>query len=406
MINKLQSLFYIYSSTFFSFLTSLYLAKQLGDKLYGFIALGVAIGAIVQIVINFGMDKSLLREVTSLDKGEDVNSVIASFICKRLIIFIFTSLLISSVYLFLFFTRENEFENYALALLIGYIIFQSLLGLYPKGAFEYIEKISTQNKILFLERFLIFIFVYAFFELFGSSNILHLVFLMVLVRVISISTQLKVIGVFNSLHKNIFLNLKPETIGGGYITIALLFNSLIYYGMQLIVPLSHGLDEVSSIGVALQFCLIVTITQTQVCRYLNKSIFLDKFKEHLNKKIMQMFFLSIPLALLYVLAIHVCKEFYLVDGYKNLTSHSYFLAVWLVLLGPGLVINQYVIAKKLDNIYMKISMCSSFLCLFISYIISTYSEVYLISLSLLIPHCVSMLVQYMELYRSEYEKVC
>jgi O-antigen/teichoic acid export membrane protein len=405
MFNKAKSLLYIYASTFFSFITSLLLAKSLGDELYGYIALGIAIGSIIQIVINFGMDKSLLRELTSLHEPDVEASIIAGFISNRLFVFLFISISIIAISFLLLFFSLYQLEKHALGLLIGYIVFQSMLGLYPKGAFEYIEKIIIQNKILFYERLTICILVAIFVNYFKESSVLILISLMIIGRVLSISIQFKCIGFFESYKKLIHRNISCEISSGGYITIALLFNSLIYYGMQLIVPLSHGLEEVSAIGIALQFCLVVTIAQTQICRFVNKSIFLDEKQNELNNKVLKMLVISIPLALLYVFAVFLCKQYYLTEGYKNLVYHSYILGFWLIFLGPGLIINQYVIAKKLDSTYMKVSVSSSFLCLAMSYYISTFNDISFISLSLLIPHCISMLVQYLMLLRSNSETV-
>lgn len=401
MSKRLTSVISMYISTFFSFLTTLVFAKYLGEKLYAYIALGIAAGSILQLVVNFGMDKSLLRDLSFSDQKKSITSSLNNAVSSRFLIFALVVVSFVFFYSLDFIGVINV--NFA-PLLLLYSLFHLMIGLYPKGGFEFYDKIYVQNNILMVERLVIFLSVAVYFYFSLNLNLLLVLIGLIAIRAFSITLQHLSIGLsFKSL-KIFTFNHFSELRKGLFITIALLANSIIYYGIQFIVPLFYELSELSSIGIALQFCLVVTVAQTQVLRHLNKRIINDSSMVGLRSQTFKMALFSAPLALFYLFAVFLCKEIYLREGYENLYSHAMILSVWLIFLGPGLVINQYVISKNMDKNYLKISITSAVISLVLCFLLSKYTRIDFVMLSLLFAHIASMYRQY-ALLRNESEKI-
>lgn len=403
MSKRLTSVLSMYISTFFSFLTTLVFAKYLGEEVYAYIALGIASGSILQLLVNFGMDKSLLRDLSFKGEDDSVSYLLSDVVSFRC--FIFALVLVFFAFIFsLGFFGIISVAN--LSLLLLYSLFHLMIGLYPKGGFEFYEKIYVQNNILMLERLVVFLIVALYFYFSFKISLLSLLVGLIVIRISSIAMQYSLIDLsFTSLSLSpVAFDISRQMRKGFFITIALLANSLIYYGIQFTVPMFYDFSELSAIGIALQFCLVVTVAQTQVLRHLNKTIIDDRSMSALSLHLFKMAIFSIPLALFYLLAVFLCKELYLDTGYENLYSHALILSVWLIFLGPGLVINQYIISKNLDKNYLQISVTSALISIALCFLLSKYTIINLVMLSLLFAHTVSMYRQYL-LLRNESEKI-
>jgi len=394
LYSKIKAICYVYATSILSFGVNLVLANKLGDEMFGYISLGIAIGGVLLAIVNLGMDKTLLRFLNSNHLKYNQSHILNAFFVNRLLILLFIIILLIIVC-----TIKQDYNNKTSIILYGFIVYQCLLGFYPKGIFEFTGEINIQNKLVFIERLVVFLLVCIFTFLLSFKLIQETYFMALLVLCIIFARFTSIIGQYSCFIPNLnfhnqVLNIKEDVKIGKVFTVAFLLNSTMFYGNQFILSITGNIREVASLGLALQFCLIVQLAQSQIVRFFNKKIMNDKGNVYLYDNIKISVYVSLPLVLVYLSVVIVSKGMFFQTGFDNLINHSYILALWLVFLGPGLIINQYVVANSIDSTYLKGVVLSVFLSITLSIIILKYVGGKYIAFSLMFPHLLSIIYQY------------
>jgi O-antigen/teichoic acid export membrane protein len=388
-----------YFTALFSFLSTMIIAKNIHIDTFGIITLGLAIGAFIQILLNFASDKIFVKEIIN----QKLNASAYAIIQIIFQLFILTAIII--IYLFI------NLNNYQDNLLLYVIIWFSLIGIYPKGLYDYKEKVLQNTVLHLLERLLSFVVIFLFMI---SQNIdiklLEELFkVLILIRIIFVALQ--IIFIFKNVllndYKYSFQSFKKNIKKRIYIVIALLSNSIILYGLQIMTKINLDYKSIAIYGLAIQLTLIVIIVQSQIIRHLNKKIFLETKNNKLdivlfNRTLKLSIYISLPLSILMLMLSYLLETYYLDNSYYSLFNISIILTLWLNVLGAGTIISQYFISLINEKSYLYINLTGGILSIFFAFFAFKIFGIYTAPLVLLVVHSSIIFTQYIFIIKRNY----
>lgn len=386
----------IYSSTLsyftalFSFLSTMIIAKNINIDTFGKITLGLAIGGFIQILLNYASDKIFIKEL--LDKPINPFSYSTIQLIFQLLI----------LFIFIFFFKIIDNTD---GLLFYVIVWFSIISISPKSIYDYKSIIIKNTIIHFFERLLSLIIILLFVLNYQTIDILileKLFKLLILIRIIF--TILQMIFVYEKValkeYMNSFLYFFQNIKKRFYITIALISNSLMFFGLQIMTKIELDYKSIAIYGLSLQLTLIVVIVQSQLIRHLNKKIFLQTMNNNFNinefNKLFKIsIYLSIPLSIAMLSFSYFLENYYLDNSYKGLFNISIILSIWLNVLGVGTIISQYFISLHSEKLYLYINLLGGIISILGSFFLFSTLKIYTGSIILLIVHSSMILTYYL-----------
>lgn len=384
-----------YFTAFFSFLITMIIAKKIEIEIFGIITYGLAIGAFIQILLNFASDKIFIKEVIHKNLNPFAYSTV-QFLFQSLL-FIITLLIYSSF-------DDNK-------LLFYVIIWFAIIGISPKSLYDFKEEIFKNTLLHFFERLLSLTFVLYFIfinkEIINSSVLIELFKYLILLRFFF--TMLQIILAYEKCSRveytlsflSFFENIKKRI----YLVIALLSNSILLYGLQIITKIKLDYKSIAIYGLSVQLTLIVIIVQGQLIRHLNKKIFTQTKDSTLdiktfNNTLKFSIYLTLPLSMLMIFCSFILENYYLNSEYKGLSNISIILAVWLNILGVGTIISQYFISLLGEKLYLYINLSGGIIAIILALSFFDIFQIYAGPLVLLIVHSTIIIIYYYILKRN------
>ena len=384
-----------YFQSALSFFTSLLLARELGSFEYGYFAYGLVFANTISVIIQFGLDKTLVRDLVQQQNAEKILYA-ASFLKLCLSIFSVGAIAVWAV----LFSGMDHAKSYVVILCT---ISGCLLGLSPKAWFDIRGKIQEHAYIMLLVR-VIFFFGSMFFLYFlrNVSIIVNVCICMLLGRLamsvlewkyIKASAAYGAIGELQAYIKKVFsANL--------WVWLAAIGNLLMTHFNQILIDIQLGSEQLGLYGFAFQLITLVKILQNQILRLSTPSISRVVDQES-KRKIYQAFIknsaLSFSLTLLvlfpaFLLAPWFVRNFVGPDFMGTIPIFNV-LCLWILLFGVALISNQFLLSFHMQKPYFYITIFFGLLSIYLAYLWIDWFGALGAALSLLIAHLGSILAQ-------------
>jgi O-antigen/teichoic acid export membrane protein len=356
-----------YGTSALSYLTTLLVARILGVDGYIWIVLGQSIGPFLSIIISLGTQQTFVNNIVSANTLER-DCLLHRFVHTRILLACLVSIIVfpgSIIY------TGSWNEGLAMAFSILWV---SFLGLTPNALFDYGKNVYIHNISFFLERAGALLLIVFLFVLPAPHGFIVLVpFILFATRVLSSGVQFykgwKLIPDLEFSWK--FLKERKAWMPSGsiYISIALLCNAMLIYGNQIILEFAGKRQELSAYGLCFQTFMLVTILQSQILRLMIRPIADDCAHDRLPdvwKLLHRMGIMAgVAICLIGPLWILIRYILPLLTGFDLSMMYKLFplLSAWAVVVGPCMVVGQYLFSLKEEKIFMNVSILSFLLSL-------------------------------------------
>lgn len=384
-----------YLQSALSFFTSLLLAKELGSYEYGYFTYGLIFANTISVIIQFGLDKTLVRDLVQQSDAEKILYA-ASFLKLVLSIVSVLGIAIWAI----FFSSMDASKMYIVVLCT---ISGCLLGLSPKAWFDIKGKIQAHAYIMLLDR-VIFFFGSMFFLYYLRNEfiIINVCVCMLLGRLVMSVMEWKYIrtSAGSMAFERLGRFIKQVFSNNLWVWLAAIGNLMMTHFNQILVDVHMGAEQLGLYGFAFQLITLVKILQNQILRLSTPSISEVVDKEG-AKAIMKSFVknisLSFSLTLLVLLPAFLLAPWFVRNfvGEDFLDTIPIFnvLCIWILLFGVALIANQFLLSFHLQKAYFYITIAFGLLSIYLAYVwIGLFGAVGA-ALSLLVAHLGSIVVQ-------------
>lgn len=355
-----------YANSFLGFLIFLFLARLLGASDYALVAIGLAVGGFIIPLVDLGSARTFVRDAVTMDDPADIERMVLSSFNMRLIV---AASLFFPLIVFSYFYTNNLEETISVACISLWV---GLLGLYPTSWFDFLHDTARQNFCAMAERIATLILVVGLTFITVSIHMGIIIGLALLfIRSVSISFQ---IWLWWKKYSSGCFSLRwispgKKLLGINYrFTLALVFNALFIYGNQLILGKNSDGIELSAYSLAFQLISLIFLFQALVLRLFNREISEICKSQHnvihyvafhgaLLAGISAIFAFVVFIVSRYIPAFLVDPRFELIPQFVPL------LSVWIVIVGGGQVITQYLMEMKQESLYLITSIAGGMLAL-------------------------------------------
>lgn len=380
-----KNLFLVYSSALMSAISFLMLAKLQSVSSYASLSIGVALGGILSALMNFGSDRLLVKYLVSGVVTPGL--VLSQYLGFRVFLQIVTSLFFFTLYIFNYYGTE--------VLLV--MFWATLVGMYPKGYFDYKKRVICQNSIIFGEKSAFLIIVFAI----GNYDLSVVFTLAVFVRIFSLLAQYH----FSewpclSIGDKPVNSWCPRMYEHLVVTVATVSSAFILFGGQLLSSGFFDSEQTASVGLAIQLTMVVQLFQMQFVRYNSKEINTvggSEYLKSLNIMLLSLLGRSIKICSVPFLIALLLSEVFTVGKYPYLMDLMPVYILWLIILGPGMVISQGLIAHDGVAVQAVSSVLGGIVTILIVLFFAEEHGVFILPLSLLIGHALAISYQYRKL---------
>lgn len=368
--NKIKLLFHnlwiTYTNSFLGFLILLLLARQLGAGDYALVAIGIAIGGFIAPLVDLGSARTFVRDAIATEDSARVERMVLSSFSLRLIV---VAMLLLPLIVFSFLYTDN-FEHAVSVSSLS--LWAGLIGLYPTSWFDFYHDTARQNLCVMAERIVTLILVVGLTFITAAIHMGVLIGLtLLLIRTVSIVYQVWLWWHKYSISHFALRWVMPIKKMAGInfrLTLGLFFNAFFVYGNQLILGKYSDGVELSAFSLAFQFISLILLFQALVIRLLNRNISevcktQNNVMRHVQYHAALLAGISAILALgegmlaKYLPALLTDPRFELIPQFMPL------LGVWMVIVGGGQVITQYMLDLKQESIYLSTSIAGGVLAL-------------------------------------------
>jgi len=386
---KFSSLQYV--SIIISFGLNFFLAKNTSQEDYGIYSLGLLLFNTIIAVKDYGLERNSLVRLNLAKLNSNLREEYSSQFIVRLLTLIFL------VILGTFYIIFNDLGFY----LYFYLLAAFFLSITPKFFFDFNNFFIKESFLSIFDRLIILfllisLYVYENFDIFyiSLSYFISRLFYFIL----TISDLRNWIG-YKFIKQNIIKNILSYNF---LFWLTSVFNIILLNINQLVLTSKGGVLDLAVFSFALQFISILKILQNQFLRWkipdLSKMISQHSLSiAKINKVLFRAFlFSAVFSSIIYFIASIVINNYFL--EYKASLEVLLILCVWSIFYGPGLI-NSYILSNKIKpSIFFIVSVFFTSVSLFmnvlfeIDYILTAYIIV--------IPHTVSMFVQYYLTYKN------
>lgn len=357
-----------YTNSFLAFIILMILAKMLGADAYSMVAIGVAAGGFIIPLVDLGSAKTFVRDAVQLKQKTSVEDIVANSYSSRL-----TVLLMVVVVLFAgcYFIVEDKVSAITIAMLSLWV---GLMGLYPTSWFDYKHKTFYQNLCVFIERLVGLSFIVSLFYIeIENYEALILSIVLVSTRVLFIVVQIK-LWMFITNNNNVKFRLKIPALKSPGInlifSLSLISNAMLTYGNQLVFSWTGDPVELSSYSLAFQMVGLVFLFQSQALRLINRVIsevcieaeFRRTFRKFLMHTAFLVLFSAFLASVIYFASLYL-PVFLDDERFNKINEFIPILCIWIVIVGAGQVVTQYLLEFKQELFYLYVCVCSGFISL-------------------------------------------
>ena len=381
-------------------LVNVFLANRLGEEGFGILGYGLIVSQIITAIVNFGNEKTLVRDLTHAENPAE--SMTASLVLRSC----WAVLAGIGVLVWL---SLSSMESKQFWPVIPCAIAGALMGLTPRGWFDFQYKMNIQAGLLFAEKLFYALAVVFLLSIeLKTTGALVAASAFLLSRLLSMAAQwLYVLRSFrpqtNQLKKNLSWLFRQNLL----VYIAILANLIAPYINQLYLGHKSGLESLGKYFVAFQIYIMIQTLQQMFNRLMGPRI--AEITKPGNKVsfIRSRLFRFVSYSLLMNLSLLVPLIIGAGWGFRTFLKPEYAEAVLpfrilctsTLFYGLGLVINQFLICLRLNFHYLAMSLSRGATALLLGlYLIPAYGLIG-VAVTLLICRLVFLVVQFTLLWR-------
>lgn len=379
-----------------SFIASIILARSLGADVYGHFAYGLVFANTLMVLMQFGTDKTLVRDLVQMEKPERTLTGTA-------ILWFFLSIIgIIGIAIWSFFI--SDISTIAAWVLMLCTLSGAAQGLTVQAWFDVNEKMSLHAVFSVIGRsvFLIGIVIVLFF-LRNEYAILWAAFLLLLSRLITLFLEWNfVLSSVRLIFKEAVPILKKIVSTNSWVWLAAIGNLLMTQGNQLILKDQAGIKQLAYYSVAFQIIMLVRMLQSQIVRLVAPSIANitnDKFEGDIIPKFLRFCGISFLASSVILLPLYFLTPFivnnFLGEEFIPAIPVMNVLYVWVSIYGIALINNQFLIGLRKEKTFLKITVIFGLLSLILAYFLIKEFHAVGGALSLLIAHLSSIIFQFL-----------
>ncbi len=384
-----------YTQAAMSFFASMLMAKMLGSDLFGYYTYGIVFHTMLFIIVQFGMDKTLVRDLVQEKEAE---KILISATVLKLGFSLLAILLITSWALFWVGMEWKKLLIVLICTLAG-----SLYGVSPKAWFDYTGQVRKHALYMFLDK-LIF-FVGALLILFFARTdqiIVHICLVLLLGRLTLVGLEWRY--VFQTTRQRFDAALKPIIksllFRNSWVWLAAIGNLMMTNMNQFLLESKLGTTQLGQYGLALQLISLILLVQSQVLRLSAPSIAeVTKASDgrRIRRSLRNHSLLTFGLSLAVLVPVYLLTPLFI----RYFLGHSFDQAIpifkvfclWGLVYGQALICNQYLLSLHLQRYYFYIALSFGILSIFLAYLFIGWFGAVGAVFSLLTAHSGSVLVQ-------------
>lgn len=379
-----------------SFLVTILMARYLEKEAFGNFSYAMVFANTLYIVMQYGTDKTLVRDLVQLKHPEQVISA-AGWLWLLM-----GMLLISCIAIWLF--TWSGLGATATILVLLCVLLGFIRGLSPmpwfdfKGKANYHTILLLADRLLFLAAAVTFLFFYP-----NEKAVIYIALAQLSARLLTLALE------WNFVRSTCRLILKPSHsfIAGiikdnTWVWLAAMGNLLMTQVNQLILNHAFGPEELAVYGFSFQVIMMIRLLQTQVLRLVSPSIaaLTAKVAEQpaqVKRKLVQFCGLNAGLSVLIILPVYLLAPSlvgrFIGEAYLPAIPVLNILLGWSLLFGVAIIINQFLIGMRLQRFFFISTTLFGLLSLLLSVVLIHEFRAQGAALSLFAAHFCSVVFQ-------------
>lgn len=383
-----------YGQAAVGFLVNFYLARTLGAEGYGLVSYGLVIATVVFTVVNFGAERTLVRDIV---QREDKPRVLTASLALRALLGLLVGVLVAAIVLSSGASREK-----ALVVMLCTVA-ACFWALYPVAWFDAHYRMHHQALVTLVERILYGVGILAMIRSDSLSEAVTVAALLLGTRALSLLAQMLLTRRSVRFDFGGFAaNAKGLLRGNAYIVAAALANLMISHWNQLSLESRLSLEHLGYYSLAFQLIAVVTLLQNQVLRFFAPRVAeltatgADPFLAARKLSTYMAFgaVVSAGIVLPLLLAAPWLIRSVFGGEYLPALSPLRVLGAWVVFTGAARMINSYLVSLHLDQTFFWSAAIAGVLAVALGWWLIPIQAETGVALSLLISHPVSVAVQY------------
>ena len=382
-----------YLTAILGFALSFWVAKHFGPEKYGIISSGILIGQLFSIIVAFGSERTLLRDLVQSD---DPNRTLFGFIAKVVVCCIVT-LPIAAIGIYLYSDEQSEYWTLSTYLLSGVFF-----GLNARQCFDANKRMIYHSAILLTEKI-----IYACLLVLCLSSLTPLTVAICFAssRLISMTFQWFQAGrLFNlkfnsqSLYSEMVFSFRSNLPVFGASVCAAVLTHLLPLSLKSI----SGSAELACFGIGFQVIAVVHMLLRQLVRldapkiaglgkrersYEEVAATLSRL---IRKNLLVGLATSIPAAMAGCLLISTV----LGPEFRNANYVLVVLSCWCLAFAPGLIVNQFALAFNCNRTYFWATVASATIAIPMAFLLIPKFGAVGCALTIALSHTASILIQW------------
>lgn len=383
-----------------SFLTSIFLGRLLGSELFGYYAYGLIFHSLLFILVQYGQDKTLVRDLVQ-DEDKDAVLISASLIKSGL-----SLLAISGIGLWAIFWANMEWQKFAIVMLCT--LAGCLYGISPKAWFDIRGRIQEHALYMFLDKLVLFLGTLILLYFYRTDLIIvHVSIVLLCGRLLL--TGLEWRYVYKTVKRQIIRRLWPVTrlllLRNSWVWVAAIGNLMMTNANQVILESKLGLKDLGNFGLALQLISLVQLLQSQVMRLAAPGIAgiaKNGTAKGIRKQLIKHSLLTFSLGLGILIPVYFIMppfiRYFMGESYMEAIPVFRIFCIWSLVYGQALICDQYLLGLHLQRYYFYISLSFGLLSIGLAYVFIDKFGASGAVLSLLSAHGGSLVVQFILIF--------
>jgi O-antigen/teichoic acid export membrane protein len=380
------------------FLINVWLANRLGPENYGVLSYALVTGSFITLLVGFASDKTLVRD---LIQSEDADAILTASMVLRLTIVVLVGI---GCWVWLSFDPSIGSKFWPLILCL---IAAALLSLMPAAWYDARYKMHLHAGITLGEKGLYgtsLLSVSLFFPLSAVMAAGAILLSSITSCLVQWSYAFRSYSLsFRGLKSLLKWLLRENWL----IFFAALSNLCLTHANQLVLARKTDIRNLALYAAAFQIASFVQIFQGQITRLLDPMISritmpvnaTGEIKRSLIVFSLLSFTASVVMVLPIILLAPWVISFFFRPEYVGAVAPLRVLCIWLVIFGPALVNNRFLIGLRLKRQYFLFTFSAGLLALGLGPFMIDHWGVTGVALTLLITHTFSILGQFFSVYR-------
>lgn len=378
-----------------SFVISMVLARVLGAELYGYYTYGIVFNTTVFILVQFGLDKTLVRDLV---QKRNVDHLIwaSSFLKLGLSVLALVGVVIWSIG----FSEESALKAYIAILFTASGV---VYGISPRAWFDYTGQIQQHARLMLFERVFFFLGTLSILFLYEAEHVVWMIAVVLLIgRFLMSLMEWRYVRrtVRRVRFKYLRRPIRDMVFRNSWVWLAALSNLCMTHVNQFVLDAKLGTDQLGYYGLAFQLIMLVQLLQSQVLRLATPSIAQTVNTgsgREIQLKYRRDMLLCIGVTVMMLVPIYYASPWLI----KLLVGSEYLgalpvlrvLCFWSLVYGVALINNQYLLSFHLQRPYFYTTLFFGAVSLYLADSFIGYFGLLGAALSLLISHAGSVAVQ-------------